>query len=124
MKKEFKLYVTLAVAQMLLAGCSDQDSDTEYVKRCIDKTKNVVVVDKLCDCQDKPCSSPSPGNSHFNYGWYYGGTGIYIGQRVLGGAYKPASGKTYINTYTHSQRYQSGGFGKTGGFHLFKSGGG
>jgi hypothetical protein len=77
------LVVQVASTGMLL-GCGADHR--EEAARCVDRDWTVVG-DEHCDAQGAPVAGRAPiGSSYF---WYYGGRGIYPGQRVEGGSTVP-----------------------------------
>jgi hypothetical protein len=90
------LVVRVAAACMLLGCGSDHRLEAQ---RCVTRDWEVVP-DAQCEAQPITPGHAPIGNSYF---WYYGGRGISIGERVVGGSViPPASGLV--------SRPNSGGF--------------
>jgi len=114
---DIPLVVEIAATAMLLGCGADHRGETQ---RCVDTDWTVVPDDK--------CTQPSAGSSggapgRPSYGWYYGGTGTRIGDRVQGGGTIPPTSGAVVRPNSGGARMLVAGGGSTrGGFGAHASG--
>lgn len=104
--KAVSLGAVLVAAAALSSSCANNDN----VKRCVNKTTNVVVADSCCN----PKSTTHRTGGVHPFLWYYGGRGFSTGDHVSNGSFSPVAGKSYAPANNGVSR---GGFGKTGSGH-------
>lgn len=112
---DIPLVVQVAATAMVL-GCG---ADHRVEARCVDKDWTVVSDEKCEPGASRDGQAPAGSR----YGWYYGGTGTRIGDRVGGGTTAPPqSGSVVLPNSGGIRAPVGGGVSARGGFGAHASG--